>query len=131
MRILISSTLAAIETLPIFYYNRSTGTRFLTLAQFAALENKPDALFDSNSRRSSVCRTAESLRYPEIDISRRLRVHPPGPRSPERRTPAHPSAARRLPQVARHLPRHCRRLRDESDANIEWRNGWFGVDSAA
>ncbi len=125
MRLLISASLAAIEALPIYYYNRSTGTRFLTLAQFADVENQSDTLFRQQLE-EIVQYAAQRNRfgYPEIDI------FPPGCAFTRQafealNTETLPcnalrAAYRKLLETFRAaLPAE---LRDESTANIEWRN---------
>ncbi|MDD4443083.1 MAG: hypothetical protein PHX41_14405, partial [Kiritimatiellae bacterium] len=125
MRLLISASLAAIEVLPIYYYNRSTGTRFLTLAQFAALENKPDALFRQQLEEIvQYAARRNRFGYPEIDI------FPPGcafTRQAFEALNAEHLPIRALRAAYRKLLDTFRaalpaELRDESDANIEWRN---------
>lgn len=125
MRILISSSLAAIETLPIFYYNRSTGTRFLTLAQFANLGNQPDDLFRQQLEEIvEYAARRNRFWYPEIDIfptgcafTRQAFEALNAANLP---ISALRAAYRKLLDTFRAaLPAE---LRDESDANIEWRN---------
>ncbi|HRT30410.1 MAG TPA: hypothetical protein P5527_11510 [Kiritimatiellia bacterium] len=125
MRLLITSSLAAIEAQPIYYHNRSTGTRFLTLAQFASIEDLPDDLFRRQFE-EIVEYTARQNRFwnPEIDI------FPPGCTFTRRAfeglnaatlpIDALRKAYRKLLNTFRAaLPAE---LRDESTANIKWRN---------
>jgi len=70
---LIATSRVAIGGMPIYFYNPSTGTRFLTLASFAWLETLPDDLF-----RAHLCEIAKysaqrnRFGHPEVD------VFPPG-----------------------------------------------------
>ena len=125
MRLLISVSLAAIEVLPIYYYNRSTGTRFLTLARFADLGNKPDDLFRQQLEEIvEYAARRNRFGYPEIDI------FPPGcafTRQAFEALNAENLPIRALRAAYRKLldtfgaalPAD---LRDESEENIEWRN---------
>ncbi|HRR32657.1 MAG TPA: hypothetical protein P5026_01015 [Kiritimatiellia bacterium] len=125
MRLLISSSLAAIEVQPIYYYNRSTGTRFLTLAQFASLENLPDDLF-RRQLEEIVEYAARRNRfwYPEIDIFPTgcafTRQAFEALNTQDLPIQALRAAYRKLLDTFREaLPAE---LHDESGDNIDWRN---------
>ena len=125
MRLLITSSLVAIEAQPIYYHNRSTGTRFLTLAQFASIETLPDDLFRQQLE-EIVAYTARRNRFwnPEIDI------FPPGctfTRQAFEGLDATALPINALREAYRELLETFRaalpaELRDESTANTKWRN---------
>jgi hypothetical protein len=125
MRLLITSSLVAIEAQPIYYHNRSTGTRFLTLAQFASIETLPDDLFRQQLE-EIVAYTARRNRFwnPEIDI------FPPGctfTRQTFEGLDATALPINALREAYRELLETFRaalpaELRDESTANTKWRN---------
>ena len=66
---LIASARAAIDGLPIYFYNPSTGTRFLTLDSFGWLERLEDAPFRAHLREiARHCALRNRFGHPEIDI---------------------------------------------------------------
>ena len=69
MNRLIASSRAAIDGLPLYFYNPSTGTRFLSLDSFSWLERLPDETFRAHLReiaKHSALRNR--FGHPEIDI---------------------------------------------------------------
>ena len=122
---LIATSRVAIAGMPIYFYNRSTGTRFLTLASFAWLASLPDDLF-----RAHLCEIAKhcALRnrfgHPEID------TFPPGcpfTRQAFEALNADGLTINALRVAYQKLLDTFRKsvpesLQDESPDNIEWRN---------
>jgi hypothetical protein len=73
MNRLIASARCAIDGLPLYFYNPSTGTRFLTLDTFSWLARLPDDLFRTHLREiAKHCALRNRFGHPEID------VFPPG-----------------------------------------------------
>jgi hypothetical protein len=122
---LIATSLAPIEGLPLYFYNRSTGTRFLTLGNFAWLEKRPDGVFRRQLQelvRYSAMRNR--FGHPEIDI------FPPGcafTRQAFEALDADGLPADALRAAYRKLLGAFRQavppeLQDETPENTEWRN---------
>ncbi len=69
MNRLIASSRVAIDGLPIYFYNPSTGTRFLTLDSFGWLERLPSDAFRAHLREiSKHCGLRNRFGHPEVDI---------------------------------------------------------------
>lgn len=69
MNQLIASARVAIEGLPIYFYNPSTGTRFLTLDTFGWLSRLPDDLFRTQLQEiAKHCALRNRFGHPEVDI---------------------------------------------------------------
>jgi hypothetical protein len=122
---LITSSLAPIEGLPIYFYNHSTGTRFLTLGKFAGLENHTDDVFRKQLQ-EIVHYSAKRNRfgYPEIDIFPQDRAFT---RQAFEALDAGGLPIDALRAAYRKLLDSFRKtvpavLRDETLRNIEWRN---------
>lgn len=69
MKLLVSNSIVSINSQPIYYYNRNTGTRYLTLEKFKSLGNLDDLDFQSQLSEIAVNSQIKNhhLRY-EIDI---------------------------------------------------------------
>ncbi len=122
---LVASSRVSIDGLPLYFYNRSTGTRFLTLGDFAWLASRSDDIF-----RAHLAEIAQhsALRnrfgHPEIDI------FPPGCAFTRQAfealnvqglpIAALRSAYQKLLDAFRHSVPDV--LQDETPENIEWRN---------
>ncbi len=125
MNRLIASARVAIDGLPIYFYNPSTGTRFLTLDSFGWLERLPDDAFRAQLReiaRHSGLRNR--FGHPEVDI------FPPGCAFTRQAfealnveglsNEALRSAYLKLLETFRQTVPDA--LQEESVDNIEWRN---------
>lgn len=122
---LIAASRVAIGGMPLYFYNPSTGTRFLTVASFAWLEALPDDLF-----RTHLCEIAKysaqrnRFGHPEID------VFPPGcpfSRQAFEALDAEGLSADALRAAYRKLLGSFRQsvpasLQEETPENMEWRN---------
>jgi hypothetical protein len=66
---LIATARVAIDGMPLYFYNPSTGTRFLTLETFGWLASLPDDIFRSHLREiAKHCGLRNRFGHPEIDI---------------------------------------------------------------
>jgi hypothetical protein len=69
MNRLIASSRVSIGGLPLYFYNRSTGTRFLTLGDFAWLGSRPDDVFRTHLAEIALhCARRNRFWHPELDI---------------------------------------------------------------
>jgi len=125
MNRLIAGSRTSIAGLPIYFYNRSTGTRFLTLETFAWLEQRPDDVFRKQLEEIVHYGAMRNrFGYPEIDI------FPPGCSFTRQAfealnveglpIDALRAAYRKLLGTFRQLVPPA--LQDETPENIEWRN---------
>ena len=125
MNRLIASSLISISGLPLYFYNRSTGTRFLTLGTFDWLGKRPDELFRKQLEELvHYAALRNRFGHPEIDI------FPPGcafTRQAFEALNAEGLTIEGLRAAYGKLLDTFRRavpitLQDETPENIEWRN---------
>lgn len=125
MNRLIASSRVAIEGLPLYFYNPSTGTRFLTLDSFGWLERLPDDAFRTHLREiAKHSGLRNRFGHPEIDI------FPPGCAFTRQAfealnaeglsNEALRTAYQKLLETYRQTVPEA--LKEESVDNIEWRN---------
>ena len=125
MNRLISSARAAIENLPIYFYNTSTGTRLLTLDTFGWLARLPDDAFRAQLREiAKHCGMRNRFGHPEVDI------FPPGCAFTRQAfealdtTGLSSEALRNAYRILHDAFRQAvpETLQEESVDNLEWRN---------
>lgn len=125
MNRLIAASRAAIDGMPLYFYNHATGTRFLTLDTFIWLGNLPDDAFRAHlAEIAKHCAIRNRFGYPEIDI------FPPNCSFTRQAFEALNvegltigqlrSAYQKLLDTFRQSVPEA--LREESPENIEWRN---------
>lgn len=122
---LIATARVAIDGMPLYFYNPSTGTRFLTLETFGWLASLPDETFRSHLREiAKHCGLRNRFGHPEIDI------FPPGCAFTRQAFEALNAeglainalrtAYQKLLDTFRHAVPES--LSEEGPDNIEWRN---------
>jgi hypothetical protein len=122
---LIANSRVSIAGFPLYFYNRSTGTRFLTRGDFAWLASRPDDIFRTHlDEIAQHCALRNRFGHPEIDI------FPPGCAFTRQAfealnvgglsIAALRSAYEKLLAVFRQSVPDA--LMDETPENIEWRN---------
>lgn len=122
---LIATSRTGITGLPIYFYNRATGTRFLTFATFAWLGLQPDDVFRSQLAEIALYSGKRNrFGYPEVDI------FPPGCAFARQAFEAlnadelpigalRAAYGKMLETFRQALPAN---LQEDSPENIEWRN---------
>ncbi|MDD4017534.1 MAG: hypothetical protein PHV28_06270 [Kiritimatiellae bacterium] len=125
MNRLIANARVPISGIPIYFYNPSTGTRFLTLETFAWLESLPDDVFRKHlAEIAHFSALRNRFGFPEIDIfpsgcafTRQAfeALNAEGLETGALRTAYH----KLLEVFHQSVPQS---LRDETFENIEWRN---------
>ena len=123
---LIRSSRAAIGPRAIYYYNRTTGTRYLTLGAFASVRDLPDE--DFREQIIEIVRAMNKrnrLGQPEVDVF--PTTTPPEIRKGLRMLEAEKLTAQEIRHAVDRLDTEWRMsvpasLREETTENYEWRN---------
>ena len=125
MNMLIASSVAALGCEPIYFYNQSTGTRFLTLGRFASLDTLPDEAFRKQFT-EIIIYSDKRNRFWNLEVD----IFPQGcafTRQAFKSLNADSLTIDELRAVYRRLLDDFRQavpadLHDENTGNIEWRN---------
>ena len=125
MNRLIANSRVSIAGAPLYFYNRSTGTRFLTLGDFSWLASRSDDIFRAHLTEIALhCSMRNRFGHPEIDI------FPPGCAFTRQAfealnvdgltiTALRAAYKKLLDAFRQSVPEP---LQDETPMNIEWRN---------